>query len=61
MSKSTVCRWVQNFEGGRTEIHDTAHTGRLSDLDAEYCRAGLHKLHKRYTKCLDLQVDYVEK
>ncbi len=33
----------------------------LQNLDTEYCRTGLQKLHKRYTECLDLQGDYEEK
>ncbi len=59
MRKSMVYRWVRIFKGGRTEVHHLRSTS--NNLDAEYCHSGLQKLHKRYTKCLNLQGDYVEK
>ncbi len=58
MSKSVACRWVRDLERGRIK---SAVVEYFRNLDAEYCRTGLQKLHKRYTKCLDLQGDYMEK
>ncbi len=46
---------------GTTEEIKAAVVEYFQNLDAEYCHAGLQKLHKRYTKCLDLQGDYVKK
>ncbi len=50
---------LQRFD--TTEEIKAAVAKYFQNLDAEYCRAGLQKLHKRYTKCLDLQGYYVEK
>ncbi len=69
MSKLMVCRRVRDFKWRRTEVHDTAHTGKLSNavnesfqnLDAGYCSAGLQKLHKRYMKRLSLPGDMWKK
>lgn len=33
----------------------------LGDRDSSFYEEGIHKLHKRWTKCVNLQGDYVEK
>ncbi len=38
MSKSMVCRWVRDFEGGRIKATVVEY---FQNLDTEYCRAGL--------------------
>ncbi len=62
MSKSMVPH--KHFTGKRfntIEEIKAAVMEYFQNFDAEYYRAGLQKLHKRYTKCLDLQGDYVKK
>ncbi len=61
MSKSMVCCWFAGKRYDATEEIKAAVVDYFQNLDAEYCRAGFQKLHKRYMKCLDLQGDYVEK
>ncbi len=54
----------EHFAGMRFDTTDEIKAAVMEyfqNLDAEYCRTDLQKLHKRYTKCLDLQGDYVEK
>ncbi len=61
-SKSMVSHKL--FIGKRfdtTEEIKAAVVEYLQNLVSEYCRAGLQKLHTRYTKCLYLQGDNVEK
>ncbi len=61
MSKSMMCRWFAGKRFDTTEEISTVVVEYFQNLEGEYCYAGLQKFHKRYTKCLDLQGDYVEK
>ncbi len=61
ISKSMVCYYFTGIRFDTTEEIKAAVVEYFQNLDAEYCSAGLQKLHKWYTKCLDLQGDYVEK
>ncbi len=61
MSKSMVCRFFAGERFDATEEIKEVVVEYFQNLNAEYGRAGLQKLHKRYMKCLDLQWEYVEK
>ncbi len=61
MSKLMVCHYFAGKRFDTTEEMKAAVVNYVRNLDTEYCRTALQKLHKRYTKCLDLQGDYVEK
>ncbi len=61
MSKSLVCHYFAGKRFNTTEEIKATVVEYFQNLDGEYCRAGLQKLHKPYTKCLDLRGVYVEK
>ncbi len=61
MRKSMAYRYFAGKRFDITEEIKAAVVEYFQNLDAEYCRAGLQKLNKQYTKSLDLQGYYVEK
>ncbi len=61
LSKSMVCCYFTGKRFNTTEKIKAVVVEYFQNLDAEYCCAGLQKLHNLFTKCLDLQGDYVGK
>ena len=62
-SRQAVHSWVQKFSEGRTSIEDEHRFSRITfrQQPQEFYAAGFQELVKRWDKCLNLYVYYVEK